>query len=371
LTDMAGTFPEYLSSYLPEERINKDNLQYFKYKGRGFYRLRKEAGKYPRGTVFWEEGLLLGYQRIKRIIMLSEGIRRNLSVPFFVEEKMEGYNVRLRQINGTVYAFTRGGFVCPFTMDRLRDFIPIEFFQRYPDYTLCIEVVGPENPYNSEEIPYMDEDIDFFAFDLKDSSGKSLRPQQRYRILEDVGIKSVRYWGPFSPAEVDSVRRIIEELDREGREGVVMKSVDGEIELKYVTLSSCIRDLEATGHLMTELQGGFYIQRILRIAAILTEFGIEPDERLKLALADAMLLPIMETMKEVLKGGSIMEKFSIRVNSEETVRLIMEHLKKTGTKAEISSVERSEDRWKVSFYKIFQKGTKVLRKGLTGHGFYD
>ncbi len=368
---MESIFGEYLKRFLPEKRINRDNLDFYEFEGRIFYRLKKDAGEFLRGTVFWDGGFLKGFQRIKRVLVLEKGIERNITGPFYAEEKMDGYNVRLRRVGDTVYAFTRGGFICPFTMDRVNEFIPAEFFERYPDYTLCVEVVGPENPYNSEGIPYMDEDIDFFAFDIKDRAGRSLPVQKRYEILDALRVKSVRRWGPFTIRDTDAIRRIIEELDREGREGLVLKSLDGRQEIKYVTLSSCVRDIRATAHLMSELPGGFYIQRLLRIGAILLETSRAPSEDLKASIGDSFMEGLLEAMKVVLDDNPITETFRVRVNRPETADLLIEHLRKTGTRPRLLSLEKKGSKYLLTFTKTYQKGTKDLRRKLKGYGFYD
>ena len=38
--------------------------------------------------------------------------------------KVDGYNVRIVRLAGRLVPFTRGGFVCPFTDDRLADVSP-------------------------------------------------------------------------------------------------------------------------------------------------------------------------------------------------------------------------------------------------------
>ncbi|MGQ9571553.1 MAG: hypothetical protein ACUVUQ_12125 [Thermodesulfovibrionales bacterium] len=91
-----------------------------------------------------------------------------------------------------------------------------------------------------------------------------LYPEERYKILEDFNIRQVRRWGPFTLSDEEKVKKIVLDLDREEREGIVIKPVATGRAIKYVTLSSCLKDLQATANLITELPAGFYIQRILR-----------------------------------------------------------------------------------------------------------
>ncbi len=368
---MPGEFPGFLKDHLPEERINRETLQSFRHEGRVFYRLKKDLHHLPRGTVFWEGGLIHGYQRIKRVLHLEEGIRRYFREGFYVEEKMDGYNVRIRRIGNGLYAFTRGGFLCPFTTDRLADLMPTGFFDTHPEHTVCAEVVGPENPYNTEVTPYVDEDVALFVFDIKDPSGRSLPIEERYGVYAAEGLPAVSRWGPFGPDDAGRVREIVGELDRAGREGVVMKHLGQGEEVKYVTFGSCLRDLEATAHLMTELPAGFYIQRLLRMAAITYEYSLRLDEPVRLSIADALMGPLNETVRRVAGGESIKEFFTVRVNREETVDALMRHLRTTGVSAHLLSVERKGGRFVARFYRTFPEATKELRRRLRGYGFYD
>ena len=370
---MITEFPDFLKNHLPEERINSETLHSFDISGRTFYRLTKDLSGLPRGTVFWDGGILHGYQKIKRIIHLEQGIRRYFRGPFYVEEKMDGYNVRVRRIGDEVFAFTRGGFICPFTTDRLPDLLPPGFFDDCPDHTLCGEVVGPENPYNSETVPYMKEDIAFFAFDIKDPGGKSISIGERYRIYEKKALPFVRHWGPFtnSDSDIEEIKTIVFELDREDREGIVIKSVAEGEEVKYVTLSSCIRDIHSTSHLMTELPAGFYIQRLIRIAAITYEHSLTLDDTARLSIADALIEPLGDTVSRVASGESIKEFFTVRVNRKETMDALMLHLGRAGVSLHLVSIERAGTRYRCVFYRTFPKGTKDLRRKLRGHAFYD
>jgi len=368
---MKKEFPDFLRDHLPEERINRDTLQSFGNKGAKFYRLTKDLPGLPRGTVFWEGGILHGYPKIKRIIHLASGVRRHFKGSFYAEEKMDGYNVRVRRIGGEVFAFTRGGFICPFTTDRLSDLLPTGFFDDHPGYTLCGEVVGPDNPYNSEPVPYIEEDVAFFAFDIKDPSGRSLSLKERYRIYEEAGVPSARHWGPFTAGDLETLRGIVFGLDREGREGLVIKSAEGTEEVKYVTLGSCIRDIQATAHLMTEISPGFYIQRLIRIAAILYEHSITLDDAVKLSIADALTGPLGNTIGKVAAGEGIKEFFTVRVNRRETLDALVLHLKRAGVSARMVSVEKAGERYRGVFYRTFPKGTRELRRKIRGYGFYD
>ena len=93
------------------------------------FRFKRELRGFSTGTVVTEGFLLPGFPHIPRIFCLETGLPRYLSGPFYAEEKIEGYNVRLVSILGNIWAFTRRGYVCPFATDRWPDFLP-----KLPDF---------------------------------------------------------------------------------------------------------------------------------------------------------------------------------------------------------------------------------------------
>jgi len=124
---MITEFPDFLKNHLPEERINSETLHSFDIEKKTFYRLTKDLSGLPRGTVFWDGGILHGYQKIKRILHLEQGIRRYFKGPFYAEEKMDGYNVRVRRIGERVFAFTRGALSAPLQRTGFLIYFPLVF----------------------------------------------------------------------------------------------------------------------------------------------------------------------------------------------------------------------------------------------------
>lgn len=376
---MNTPYPDFLEKHLTEKDITllkeRESLHTFQFNNITFVRLSQEYKCYPRGTVFYDRGIIPGYPKIMRIFHLANGINRYFKNKFYVEEKMDGYNVRIAVINGIPLAFTRGGFVCPFTTDRIHDFINMDFFNEYPEYIICGEVVGPGSPYNTEVIPYVDEDVAFFAFDLIDEKGNHLPAEERYRIFERFNIQQIRRWGPFNvsggTSDVDAVKNIILELDRDSREGIVIKPASNGKAVKYVTLSSCLRDLQATAHLITELPAGFFTQRILRAVFFCHEFGMPFSSEYLMSSAKALHLIPEETLRAVAEGENIKEFFDVRVRNKNTVDELIQHLNRSGVRTQLVSVEKSGDYYRAKFYRIYIKGTRELRHRLMGKGFFD
>ncbi|MEW6161764.1 MAG: RNA ligase [Nitrospirota bacterium] len=372
---MGISTPSFMKKYFTDEEITKLQKKNALHTGQFneliLIRLTKDYKDYPRGTVFYKGGFIPGYPRIMRVLHLKNGINRYFKDRFYVEEKVDGYNVRIAMIDGNPFAFTRGGFICPFTTNRIPDLIDLNFFHKYPGYIINGEVVGPGSPYNTEVIPYIKEDVVFFSFDLFDEGGRNLSAEERYRTLEQFKIPHVRKWGPFSISDVDTVREVVLELDRDGREGIVAKPIPDGRPIKYVTLSSCLRDLQATANLITELPAGFYIQRILRAIFFCYEFGISLDDHYLLESAKALYLSPERVLKEVADGGNVRESFQIKIRNKNTTYELMEHLNRSGVSTKLLSVEKTDDYYSSKFHRIYTRGTREIRHRLMGHGFFD
>ncbi|MFN3396482.1 MAG: RNA ligase, partial [Thermodesulfovibrionales bacterium] len=289
----------------------------------------------------------------------------------FVEEKMDGYNVRIARIKDWVIAFTRGGFICPFTTDRIPDLIDHRFFDRYPDYILCGEVVGPGSPYNTEVIPYVKEDVVFFIFDIIKKDGSILLPEERYESLKDFNMNLVDRWGPFEASDIERIKGIVLDLDRREREGIVIKPLGSGKALKYVTLSSCLRDLKATTHLISEIPAGFYMQRIMRALFFSYEFGISLNDDYLMEASRALYLKPYEAIKDVAEGGEIKESFIVRIRKRETATELLRHLNRSGVYTQLLSIEKAGEYYNLRFNRIYRKGTKEIRQLLKGKGFFD
>ena len=65
--------------------------------------------------------------------MLTPSLKIHFNNEVAVEEKMNGYNVRIAQINDEIIAFTRGGYVCPYTTKKASEIMNmIDFFVIIP-----------------------------------------------------------------------------------------------------------------------------------------------------------------------------------------------------------------------------------------------
>jgi len=74
--------------------------------------LRRDIGNYYEGTVVIKtnEGykVILGYPHIKRVVLARAALDHHFIDKIIVEEKMNGYNIRVFNVGDSIYAATRG-----------------------------------------------------------------------------------------------------------------------------------------------------------------------------------------------------------------------------------------------------------------------
>jgi len=185
-----------------------------------------------------------------------------------VEEKMNGYNVRVALIGDKLVALTRGGFICPYTTEKANDLIGLGFFQDYPDLVLCGEMVGPDSPYVPKTF-YNIESLEFFVFDIREkNSGKPLHVMKRRALMEEYGINSVRLFGEFDIGEAHvEIANIIKSFGDTLREGVVIKDPEMVLSpVKYTSSLSNCADLRYAFEFYNDFGRDFFFGRVCREA---------------------------------------------------------------------------------------------------------
>ena len=365
---------------VPEDRLlvleGKGGIVEDEFEGIRYVRFRDSAKGFRRGTVVFENGeAVLGFPHIKRVVHLENGIKRVFkNRPFYVEEKVDGYNVRVVKVGEKVLALTRGGFVCPFTTERIEDFVNFEFFRDYPNLVLAGEMAGPESPYIVEGPPYVKEDIQFFLFDIQEKgTGKSLPVEERYKLAEEYGIPQVERFGLFDRSRLGDLYDLIERLSEERREGVVMKTPDMKKVAKYVTPYANINDVKIGSHIFFDLPHGYFMGRIKRLAFYLAEKhvkGEEFDEYAK-ALGKALLQPFVESIHEVAHGGEVEEVFTVRVKNISTAHKMVTHFERLGVKIHIEDIEEAKPYWRITFKRVYPDATREIRELWNGLAFVD
>ncbi|GAB6102763.1 RNA ligase [Thermococcus atlanticus] len=365
---------------VPEDRLavleGKGGVVEGEFEGIRYVRFRDSAKGFRRGTVVFENGdVVLGFPHIKRVVQLDMGIKRVFkNRPFYVEEKVDGYNVRVVKVKDRVLALTRGGFICPFTTERILDFVNEEFFKDYPNLVLVGEMAGPESPYIVEGPPYVKEDIEFFLFDIQEKgSGRSLPVEERLRLAEEYGVRHVETFGLYDRSKIKELHELIERLSRERREGIVMKTPDMKRIAKYVTPYANINDIRIGSHIFFDLPHGYFMGRIKRLAFYLGEKhikGEEFDEYAK-AIGKALLRPFVESIHEVAGGGEVEEVFTVRVKSISTAHRMVTHFERLGVKIHIEDIEEMKPYWRITFKRVYPDATREMRELWNGRAFVD
>ena len=363
-----------ISESLWKEAIGKHDVVREEFDGISYYRVTKKTGSLGKGAIVTREGVLCDFPHIARIMHLENGVRKAYTQPFYVEEKVDGYNIRVARIQGRVLAFSRGAYVCPFSTDRIVDFLDAKkIFDENPGLIVCGEFAGPDNPYNIEHPPYVKEDVRFFAFDLmRLNKPQSVFVEERYKLFDAYGMPTVRRFGQFSVHTIPALKKVIEELDGAGCEGMVMKPIHpGESALKYVTLGSCMRDINVTAPLMAETMSEFYTHRIIRAAMFIHEQNRPLRPEIFTRLGESLLKPVYESVARAARGEVIDEKYLLRFREEESIQRMIDHLHRCKVKFELLSKSKEGAYWHVRFARKCYASYEIFQKHLEGASHVD
>jgi putative ATP-dependent DNA ligase len=345
-----------------------EHFQRHRYGDRTYRHLPGYRRQLERGTVLIDDTAVRGFPKIPRTLVLETGVPRHFEETVVVEEKLDGYNTRVVDIDG-ILAFSRGGMVCPFTTAKVGELLDLEaLFDEHPNLMVCGEMVGPENPYSPSAYPGIDS-IGFRTFDIRDrESGSPLSVDDRRELCEAFDLPMVPYHGQFSVDRVaPEIRSLIDELDREGREGVIMKSPDGSKLLKYTTSTANQGDLSYAFSLPFDYGQDFMFRRIIREAFQ----SVEWDEARSTAeararrLGESILLPMIETVQSIEDGGRVGERHTVRANPA-VVDDLFDHLRDQGLHLEIETDRIDGGQRVVTFVKKTQATNDKTRAYLDG-----
>ncbi|QFU81209.1 RNA ligase [Natronorubrum aibiense] len=352
----------------------ESHLEERTYDGQSYRHVPDYRRGVERGTVLISDTVVRGFPKVPRTLVLSEGVpERFADRPedrIAVEEKLNGYNVRVVRLDGDRLAFTRSGMICPFTTRILERLVGLEsLFEQYPEAMVCGEMIGPENPYTAHDYPDVDS-IAFRAFDWRDrESGEPLPVETRRERYETFDVPQTRLFGQFEvDAAAAEIRRIIEELDAKDREGVVMKSPDGKAQLKYTTSAANRGDLAYAFSLPFDYGQPFMFRRLLREGFQSVEWDESDTVARERAheLGEAILLSMRETIETVDAGNSVGERHTVRA-SPETVDVLLEHLERQGLTIEIEDDRREDGDRVCTFLKETRSTIDKTRNYLDGH----
>ncbi|GIW72707.1 MAG: RNA ligase [Planctomycetota bacterium] len=344
-----------------------------------FFRFSRDCAPAARGSVILREGYLWDFPHIARVLHLERGLRRAFAGPFEVEEKVDGYNVRIVRTGGELLAFSRSGYVCPFATDRLRELPGLaRLLAERPELVACAEVAGPGNPYNVESPPWIERDVRLVVFDLGTLGPRRfLPPAERNALLERYGIEGVRRFGVFEPTDAAGVFEVVRQLDAEGCEGVVLKSLDGRVRLKYVCPGTNARDLRSSAGLLGSVPRSFIINRIVQAAFALHEWegggGPERRQALGAALLDAMLASIRAVEHGGDLRGFVEERHEIRMHEERHADRLLAQISRSATvQVREESRQREPDGMlRIVLVKRYPRATGYFQSRLAGGAVED
>jgi putative ATP-dependent DNA ligase len=327
-----------------------------------------------RGTVVVEPtgAVVRGYPSVSRILALDAGVHAvfDADETVVVEEKLDGFNVRIADVGADgPLAFTRGGYVCPYTTDRVRALLDLSsYFAEHPETMLCAELIGPETPYTTHDY----DDVDSHAvrvFGIRNrASGEPLPVAERRARCEAYGFPQPRLFGRGDPdAAVDMVDDAIGTLDAAGREGVVLKAASGEPRAKYTTASQHHAELAYAFSLPFDYGRDFLFSRIVRDAFQAAECDDDDAalERRAHDLGESILLPMVETIRRVESGETVGERHTVR-GDPVPIDGLLDHLRDQSLTVEVLDDGREDGERVVEFVKVAESTTDRIRYYLDG-----
>ena len=348
-------------------------IKFFEFQGIPALQFKKDVGNIEAGTVIYINDnieVIRGFPKIRRTLMLFPTIKNHFKDKITIEEKMNGYNVRIAFINNKIIALTRRGYLCPYTTKKASEILGIkDFFYDNPHLVICGEMVGTDNPYVShfyEEIG----SLGFRVFDIREkSSNKPLALKDKYKILEKYGIPSVRVFGTFDVKYApQKITELIKEIGEEDREGVVIKDPQMKISpLKYTSSKAHDEELLYAFTYPFDFGKDFFFSRVIREGFQAFEMGEDQKELQDRArrLGEAILFPMVNTIKNIASGDIASEDVIIDVESQEEAEEFLRHLHDLGVYASLIEFKNK----RALIRRIHQSTTDKIKNIING-GLY-
>lgn len=144
--------------------------------------------------------------------------------------------------------------------------------------------------------------------------------------------------------------KIIEELGKDKREGVVVKDPEMVLQpMKYTTSQSNCADLEHAFKFYNDTGRDYLFSRIVREGFQSVEWN-ENDEELQkrcIQLGQSILIPMVETINKVGCGERITDDVQIRVKSLHTAGKFKNYLQRLGVEAVFEEPVKEDDQYLV------------------------
>lgn len=372
---IAKKLPEILDldSHKLVESYNKGNLKFYQNHYINALQFRKAVGKIEAGTMIClcdDIHVIRGFPKIRRTLMLKEALKRHFNSEVAVEEKMNGYNVRIASLSGEILAFTRGGYICPYTTRKAPEILKLnDFFRDNPDLVICGEMVGTDNPYVSHYYHEIGK-LGFRIFDIREKlTGKPLPIKKKRNILKKYKLPPVKLFGVYTLDKAPSeILKLVKKLGEDNREGVVIKDPEMQIPpLKYTSSQAHDDELIYAFRFPFDLGKAFFFSRVIREGFQSYEMQESADEMEKRAqrLGESILYPMIETIKHVSQSEVAGEDLIMDACSQQEVEEFIKHLRDLGVMAVVLKYEDG----KAVIRRIHQSTTDKINNYLDG-GLY-
>ncbi len=334
-------------------------------------RFNKTWAGIDRGTSIFSDGTVVhGFPKIRRAMLLRPAIQKHFPREVVIEEKMNGYNVRATKVNNQILGLTRSGLICPYTTAKIKEKIGSGIFDENPGLILCGEMVGPDNPYVPQDT-YDVDSVDFFIFDLMEKqTGSFLDIRRRREITGQFGLKNVNNYGTYEPKNVHTkAKEVIEKLDKEEREGILLKDPEHEVPpVKYTTSRSNCSDLHFAYRYYNDYGSDFVHSRVVREGFQSYEWDEDKEETRERAvrLGKSILHSLKKTIEERDKGEKITENVTIKVSDLRTAEKFKKHLEKQAVEFEVKEINELEDGYRVHISKVMRPTNDKTKSLLQG-----
>ena len=331
-----------------------------------YFYLHEHYQHYERGTVFIGDRTIFGYPHIRRIFVIKEGIKRNIKSKFvYLEEKIDGFNLRIANIDSKVYAFSRGGHLDYFSTEKTRHNREIlSFLSDNPEYVLCAEMVG-NTPHTK---PTKKFDTKLFVFDIMREDGSLLPCEEKYELLDNYKINQVPRLGKVASSDIKKISSIVILVHKQNAEGIVIRGTLGET-VKHVNANSDIADISECSLRYFDMPSGFFHQRIMRAAFFANEFGLNKVELSK-KLGNAFLNSLTPSIKKAKNAKSSFEEFEILISS---LSLWQKIKRQMGNEILVEEIWRKNEgkNIRLRFKKIYRKTSSLLHSFSSGKAIED
>lgn len=356
---------------------SKSVIEDLTYKNISYQRIKKNFRGFNYGEIILDYRIVPQYPPIYRCYNFKKALYNHFheSEKFLVEEKLDGYNVRIIYFADQILCFTRGGFVCPYTSEIIDNYPEIrQFLIDHPDKVVCAEMVG-ENPYNTLSTRMYGPEPRLFVFDImnmKDFDCKSrkrkflISPFDKLVFYQNYEFNSVPILGEFTPKDYKELRNLILKLNEEKKEGIVIKSLDKN--KKYIKYATPYADIEAiTDHITKsfECDTAHFRKRLFLIASYLLEFSIDQEKTLSF-----LNNKLFSSLVDILKENKKIEEYNLTISEENWTEL--EKLLTRTLKINIVSEYILENgKKRIKFEKYYKKTSEFIRGANAGKLFID